>query len=306
MSLGDVSYRRAPTFYDHLDHNIILFKTKQSRSLAGDVWVWRNRFNTVCFPLVHHERFRLLKFGVVHLPQNDRRNSCSILARVQWEMFCLGAVEWHNCLLLCKSNFLGQMFGFQKCTTFRLTLIWNLSGHLRNRHPGRDPICILTQNFPHDNTVCNQLWSGWPLRFNLETIKCQSCRRVQNASISGRFANKRLNNSQPSPIFHLWIGDHPYKVWRLCIIARFSCLPICKTFPCMSSWPGDSIRVGFLPAKWLFDSACWDQRFEKVFLFSRFLKFGSHSRCVHPEYSWSSRFRNSARILAAYTQVQLI
>ena len=70
MSLGDMSYRRAPTFYDHLDHNIILFKTKQSRSLAGDVWVWRNRFNTVCFPLVHHERFRLLKFGVVHLPQN--------------------------------------------------------------------------------------------------------------------------------------------------------------------------------------------------------------------------------------------
>ena len=90
-----------------------------------------------------------------------------------------------------------------------------------------------------------------------------------------------FDNSLLSPIHHLWIGDHPWKVWRLCIIARFSCLPICKTFPSMSSRPRDNICVGFLPAKWLFDSGCRDQRFDQVFLFSRF---------------W-----NSARILAAYT-----
>ena len=127
MSSGDMSYRRAPTFYDHLDHNIIFFKTEQRRSLAGDVWVWRNRINTVCFPLVCHGRFRLVAFGVVHVPQIDRRNSFSILDQRLMRKFLLRCCCVTQLFASLQVQLLGQMCGFQKCTRFRLTLIWNLS-----------------------------------------------------------------------------------------------------------------------------------------------------------------------------------
>ena len=57
------------------------------------------------------------------------------------------------------------------------------------------------------------------------------CRCVLHTSISGQCVKIRLTNLQLIPILHLCFGDHPYTVWRLCIIARFSCLAIRSIFP---------------------------------------------------------------------------
>ena len=57
---------RAPALYNHLDHSIVVFEDEQRCPLAGDVCVWRNMVDAVWSPLVRHERFRLLRFDVVH------------------------------------------------------------------------------------------------------------------------------------------------------------------------------------------------------------------------------------------------
>ena len=67
----------------------------------------------------------------------------------------------------CRFSLLEQMCGFRKYTTCHLTLISSLSEHLRNRDPDKkNPIYILLQSFPHDNTVCNHV-GKWKLEITL-------------------------------------------------------------------------------------------------------------------------------------------
>ena len=58
-------------------------------------------------------------------------------------------------------------------------------------------------------------------------------------------------------------------MWRLSIIARFSCLPFRSIFPRISSHvrPCDNVSVGSLRPRSRCDSTCRDQGFEQVFAF---------------------------------------
>ena len=84
---GDVSRGWTSATYDNLDHSIIVFKDDKRRPLAGTVRVWRNVVYAICQPLVRHERFRLLVFGVVQrispcqrLPSSLRTASNEIIS----------------------------------------------------------------------------------------------------------------------------------------------------------------------------------------------------------------------------------
>ena len=64
MGAGEMSHGRAPASDDHLDHSIVIFVKKKID--ARWLCVWNNIVNAVCYPLVRHEWFRLLGFGVAH------------------------------------------------------------------------------------------------------------------------------------------------------------------------------------------------------------------------------------------------
>ena len=97
--------------------------------LAGAVRVWR--------------RLRLFRFGVV-----QRISPCQWLSQIDFPCYCVTQL-----IASCKSSSLEQMCGVRKYTTIHLTLIWSLSGHLQIRYPERNPICILSQSVPHDNSL---------------------------------------------------------------------------------------------------------------------------------------------------------
>ena len=103
MASGDMSHGRAPVFHGNSDQSIVFFENKHRRSLTGDVWVSKNIVNTVLWPIIRHERYRLrnlvfwrLQKIVNDVAQIERRNSFQSQSSIYWDDFRFGAALWKH------------------------------------------------------------------------------------------------------------------------------------------------------------------------------------------------------------------
>ena len=183
---GNVSHCLTSSLYNHLDHCFVVFKHIQQSFLMRGQDVWGNGINIIQ-NVEHSLRSACLARDSCHssqqvVPVLYSSDSCSqelqrsdpinqvwvyrpLLNPVSKEIFSDSVELCETAVCFLHIQLMGTMYDFQKRITFLQKWILSPQDLLRSQSLETVLVCIVTQCYPHNNTVCIHTY-GWIYEIN--------------------------------------------------------------------------------------------------------------------------------------------
>ena len=253
------------------------------------------------------------------MSHRSRAGSPSIRCPASREMISDSVELWENwCLFLAHTNWLEQMFCFQKYTIHFLRLTLNPQGRLQSLILEITQVCSAVPCSPHDNIddshLCDEYSNStlFVVYHMLESIVWlilpkfvhgpQDVRSSDSCQVQAFQDNLWANFWQFSDWFKFFLLE--LMVWScstfLCAIRSIAQRIFEHVLPCRRTTPRFVREFFCHPGN--FSVAHAEIRDSNILYCSMMASFGSHARWVHPKYTWSRNDVGSSYISTFFHQ----